>query len=148
MTALHMAVAFNHLQCVHLLLNSNCRLDLRGTVYLQDMATFRKGVTAFESALLRGHLQAARLMVEAGYDLRYEYYLWTNRNVPEPLVENSAFWHSLLDFVAQPRDLMTLCRRVIRNSLRYKLSFVVDSLPLPLILKIYVSFRGALGIVP
>ncbi len=114
------------------ILSFNPTLHKEGMVVL---GTEIKRLNAFRCALELGHLEIARLLVHAGYDVTKEKYLWTNENLPQSLVLNFDFWLELQRLISQPTPLKELSRRLLRRNLGYKIRIHLDEINLPPFIK-------------
>ena len=91
------------------------------------------------SHIISGHLDGARMLILAGYDLRQETYLWTNKNIPEVLVLNPEFWEWIQEFISSPPPLRQLVRRLFRRILGCPLNKKLEKLTiLPQFLRNYI----------
>ena len=99
------------------------------------MGTEFKKINVFRCALELSHFEIARLLINSGYDITREKYLWTNENLPQSLVQNFDFWLELQIIMSQPTPLKELTRRILRKLLGHKIQSHLEELCLPPFIK-------------
>lgn len=152
-TALHYAIAHKthkYAEVVHLLLQSNCDLDVLATDY---NAPPPRKVLPIEISIQKKAYQVTLMLLQAGCSTINHHYAAANDQPPIPQLPamklcpqifrniDQSFLQSLIHFFDTPRPLQSFCRIVIRRLLGRKLVRSVASLQIPLALKHYITMR-------
>lgn len=133
-----MAAFNNRLDIAKLLLRANCKIGMRCRIVDGESSL---NMTAFRCAITKEHWDFIELLIQAGYDLKEEDYLWSNTDIPTELILNLDMWTRLIDYVQTPLSLIFSCRNKIRNVLRRPLEPKIYSLPLPTYLKEFLLLK-------
>ena len=137
-TALLVAANRNMIDIGKKLMEYNCRMAVSGEISLDGEKTC---VNPFQCCILRENFQFAEMMVNCGYDLRNENYLWTNDEVPTQLVLNTDFWMWLIQSVVNPKTLLFTTIMYLRDFFRFPLKEKLDKLPVPNRIKEMIMFK-------
>ena len=129
LTPLHLAASTNNLEMAKYLLNVHCSVDIKQEVEVRRNTAM--ALTPFGYALHKGHLDLAKMIVHAGYNLREERYLWAEGDTPEILLINPELWYWLQGLSQNPRRLSHLCQIALRSVLEKTTEEAVSDLPLP-----------------
>lgn len=143
-TALHMAVYYNHADCTRLLIGSNAKLDHRAQFYLQNDSRLVTDITPFGCALEAQNIFMAQLLIRAGYRLSTDRHILEIDRAPLFLKQNPEFLCWLISVLCETEDLKAICRREVRMYLGRKLTEKVDLLPLPTLIKNYLLLEDVL----
>ena len=131
-------IARNSKSAVEMLVNLvklNCNLELTGSSHFFGYWNLpAERITAFQLALMDGHTLATKILALGG------------ANLIVPASDNwlSAFGEKddqdwVLDLLFNPRSLKDTCRISIRKCLRVKPNNCINTLPLPDVLKWYLT---------
>ncbi len=125
-----------NLEITEALLQFNPDLNIDGLVTVGP--ELRK-LNPFQCAVVMGHLDIAKLLVNAGYHVTQETILWTNENVADSLLLNTEFWSWLREVVSEPLSLLEMCRRYLKALLGFQIRRHVSSLPIPPLLRSFLT---------
>ncbi|KAK2144179.1 hypothetical protein LSH36_780g02064 [Paralvinella palmiformis] len=136
------AVHQNKTNILARLISWNANLDLSGHLKIDGQ---RQSITPLRCAIAQRRTEAAMLLLLGDCDITKETYLWTNDNVPEGLVVNLELWSWMREFAFEPRPLLWLCRRKIRQMMDKRLWINIHQLLLPPYLETVIKMKDILG---
>lgn len=128
------AVERNSVGCVKTLLRANCDLSVIGLS--------KSGpVTAFELALLKGHLDICRMILLTGHRVSLAQLPALEQALAELLQGEEELFQQLMRQMSTPPLLMQACRRQIRQCVGPRVSMSLGKLPLPESLLKYLTLE-------
>ena len=112
LVALHHAALKNHLEIAKSLIRANAKLDPIG---YKDFNDYQEPFTPLRMAAHEGHFDIVRLLVDSGYDLHQESYLWEELDLPRKLKNNAPLMSFMHFHLHMPPSLARRCIQTIRR---------------------------------
>lgn len=144
LTPLHVSARYWHIEVAKVLIQNGC--------HMTSISAFTFGNksfngTAFRLAVESGGLEMAVFLIDAGYDLHVESYLYDDIDVPDILRKHQEYFDYFKSVKTNhenrlPDHLSVLCVRMIRHLFGSKLKGNVDLLPLPRYLKNIICLQN------
>ncbi|KAK6194895.1 hypothetical protein SNE40_000431 [Patella caerulea] len=144
-TAILLATTKGDLPCIKQLLYYNTRLDMKGNIYRrrEQMEYF---FDSMEFAVDDGKFDLVRLYYDVGYNLSNLKYLFGEGNIPKALLDNPEMHMWLNERSRNPRSLLDISIKNVREFLGLMPCEKVKKLPIPTRLKDMLLLKHILHI--